>query len=43
MTTFPFIVNSHPEVASAGKTEQQVKETSIQYKARLLPLSAADR
>ena len=30
--TVPLIIYTHPEVASVGKTEEQVKEMGIEYK-----------
>ena len=30
--TVPLIIYTHPEVASVGKTEEQVKEMGVEYK-----------
>ena len=37
----PLIIYTHPEVASVGKTEEQVKEMGIEYKVCLLPFGAS--
>lgn len=39
----PGIVYTWPEVASIGKTEEQLKEASIEYKAGSFPFSANAR
>jgi len=39
----PGIVYTHPEVASVGKTEEQLKEAGIAYKAGKFPLQANGR
>ncbi|KAL8105504.1 dihydrolipoyl dehydrogenase, mitochondrial [Apium graveolens] len=39
----PGVVYTHPEVASIGKTEEQVKETGVKYRVGKFPLMANSR
>ena len=39
----PSVIYTHPEVASVGKTEQEVKEIGINYKSSKFPFSANSR
>lgn len=39
----PGIVYTHPEVASVGKTEEQLKEAGVEYNAGKFPFSANSR
>jgi dihydrolipoamide dehydrogenase len=39
----PSVVYTWPEVASVGKTEEQLKETGVQYKVGKFPFSANGR
>lgn len=39
----PGIVYTHPEVASAGKTEEQLKEAGVEYNAGKFPFTANSR
>mgnify|MGYP001180310833 FL=1 len=41
--SIPGIVYTHPEVAVAGKTEEQLKEASIEYNSGKFPFSANSR
>ncbi|OEL18696.1 Dihydrolipoyl dehydrogenase, mitochondrial [Dichanthelium oligosanthes] len=41
--TVPGVVYTHPEVASVGKTEEQVKEAGIAYQVGKFPLMANSR
>ena len=41
--SIPGIVYTHPEVAAAGKTEEQLKEASIEYNSGKFPFSANSR
>lgn len=41
--TVPGVVYTHPEVASVGKTEEQVKESGIAYQVGKFPLLANSR
>lgn len=41
--SIPGIVYTHPEVAAVGKTEEQLKEDGIEYKAGKFPFSANSR
>lgn len=41
--TIPGIVYTHPEVASVGKTEEQLKESGIEYTSGKFPFSANSR
>ena len=41
--TVPSIVYTHPEVASVGKTEEQVKELGIEYAVGKFPFMANSR
>jgi len=41
--SIPGIVYTHPEVAAAGKTEEQLKEAGIDYTAGKFPFSANSR
>lgn len=41
--TIPGIVYTHPEVASVGKTEEQLKEAGIEYNSGKFPFSANSR
>ncbi len=41
--SIPGIVYTHPEVASVGKTEEQLKEAGVAYKAGKFPFSANSR
>ncbi|GIS76957.1 MAG: hypothetical protein CM1200mP13_03160 [Candidatus Pelagibacterales bacterium] len=40
---FPSIVYTNPEVASVGKTEEQLKELKIEYKVGKFPFMANGR
>lgn len=39
----PGVIYTHPEVASAGKTQEQVKEAGIEYNVGTFPFSANSR
>ncbi len=39
----PSVIYTHPEVASVGKSEQQLKEAGVEYKVGLFPLTANSR
>ncbi|MCX6631820.1 MAG: dihydrolipoyl dehydrogenase [Candidatus Solibacter sp.] len=39
----PSVIYTHPEVASAGKTENELKALGIEYKKALLPMGVAGR
>jgi dihydrolipoamide dehydrogenase len=39
----PAVIYTHPEVASAGRTEEQLKAAGIKYKKALVPIGAAGR
>ena len=39
----PSVIYTHPEVASVGKTEQQLKDASIAYKSGKFPFAAIGR
>ncbi len=41
--SIPGIVYTHPEVASVGKTEEQLKDAGIKYKSGKFPFSANSR
>jgi dihydrolipoamide dehydrogenase len=41
--SIPGIVYTHPEVASVGKTEEQLKEAGVKYKSGKFPFSANSR
>ncbi|MEO1136824.1 MAG: dihydrolipoyl dehydrogenase [Pseudomonadota bacterium] len=41
--TVPNVVYTYPEVASVGKTEEQLKEASIEYKTGKFPFAANSR
>lgn len=41
--SIPGIVYTHPEVASVGKTEEQLKESGVAYKSGKFPFSANSR
>ncbi|MBT7248772.1 MAG: dihydrolipoyl dehydrogenase [Rhodospirillaceae bacterium] len=41
--SIPGIVYTHPEVATAGKTEEQLKEAGIEYNSGKFPFSANSR
>lgn len=41
--SIPGIVYTHPEVASVGKTEEQLKESGIEYSSGKFPFSANSR
>lgn len=41
--SIPGIVYTHPEIASAGKTEEQLKNEGIKYKAGKFPFTANSR
>jgi len=41
--SIPGIVYTHPEVAAAGKTEEQLKEAGVEYSAGKFPFSANSR
>lgn len=41
--SIPSIVYTHPEVAAAGKTEEQLKEAGIEYNSGKFPFSANSR
>jgi dihydrolipoamide dehydrogenase len=42
-SSIPGIVYTHPEVAAAGKTEEQLKEAGIEYNSGKFPFSANSR
>ena len=39
----PAVIYSHPEVASVGKTEEELKALGVEYKKALLPMAVAGR
>ncbi len=39
----PCVIYTHPEVASAGKTENELKALGVEYKKALLPMGVAGR
>ena len=39
----PSVIYTHPEVASVGKTEQELKADGIDYKTGVFPFSASGR
>jgi dihydrolipoamide dehydrogenase len=39
----PAVIYTHPEAASAGRTEQELKELGIEYKKALVPMAVAGR
>jgi dihydrolipoamide dehydrogenase len=41
--TIPGVVYTHPEIASVGKTEQQLKEAGREYRVGAFPLQASGR
>jgi dihydrolipoamide dehydrogenase len=41
--TIPNVIYTHPEIASVGKTEQELKADGIQYKAGTFPFAASGR
>ncbi|HKO92771.1 MAG TPA: dihydrolipoyl dehydrogenase [Polyangiaceae bacterium] len=41
--SIPAVVYTHPEIASVGKTEEQLKEAQIKYKKGTFPFSANGR
>jgi len=41
--SIPAVVYTHPEIASVGKTEEQLKEAQIKYKKGIFPFSANGR
>ena len=41
--TIPAVVYTNPEVASVGKTENQLKESKIEYKVGKFPFMANGR
>jgi len=41
--TIPSVIYTHPEVASVGWTEEELKSQGIEYKRALLPMSIAGR
>jgi dihydrolipoamide dehydrogenase len=41
--TIPNVIYTHPEIASVGKTEQELKSDGIEYKAGSFPFAASGR
>ncbi len=41
--TIPNVIYTHPEIASVGKTEQELKADGIEYKAGAFPFAASGR
>ena len=41
--TIPGVVYTHPEIASVGKTEQQLQEAGCEYRSGVFPLQASGR
>jgi dihydrolipoamide dehydrogenase len=41
--TIPGVIYTHPEIASVGKTEQQLKAEGITYNAGVFPFAASGR
>ncbi|MEX1224236.1 MAG: dihydrolipoyl dehydrogenase [Pirellulales bacterium] len=41
--TIPAVVYTHPEIASVGKTEEQLKEAGVEYKKGVCPFGAIGR
>jgi dihydrolipoamide dehydrogenase len=39
----PAVIYTHPEIASVGKTEEQLKEAGIEYKTGVFPFAASGR
>jgi dihydrolipoamide dehydrogenase len=39
----PAVIYTHPEIASVGKTEEQLKAAGIEYKAGVFPFAASGR
>jgi dihydrolipoamide dehydrogenase len=39
----PGVIYTHPEVASVGKTEEQVKSEAVEYKVGMFPFAASGR
>jgi dihydrolipoamide dehydrogenase len=37
------VIYTHPEAASVGRTEQELKELGIEYKKALMPMAVAGR
>ena len=41
--TIPAVVYTHPEIATVGKTEEQLKETGLEYRKGSFPFRASGR
>ena len=41
--TIPNVIYTHPEIASVGKTEQELKADGIEYKSGVFPFAASGR
>jgi dihydrolipoamide dehydrogenase len=39
----PSVIYTHPELASVGQTEEQLKEAGIEYKSGMFPFAASGR
>jgi dihydrolipoamide dehydrogenase len=42
-SAIPAVIYTHPEVASVGKTEEELKAEGIEYKKSMVPMAVAGR
>ena len=42
-TAIPAVVYTHPEIASVGRTEEELKTMGIEYKKSVVPMAVAGR
>jgi dihydrolipoamide dehydrogenase len=41
--TIPSVIYTHPEAASVGKTEEELKALGVEYKKAMVPMAVAGR